>query len=305
MESLELNKDLYFKIVDYARTKGYAQKTIDVYSHYLKRLIQKYPILNKDVLNKILKSIKHQNQRAVLTLINDYCYFSEIDFKIMIPKIKAKPRSPPIILSVEEAKIMVESVPKPYDLMIRCIFNIGAGLRISEAIKLSWNHINWVDWLKHKTYGVCLLKDSKGGKNGNNNIPTKLMNDLYEYAKELKILNEFGIPRGSMIFECGLSDFKPDLLINNKEKWRYEAIKHAYDWFRYNIVQKYCEKALGRRIKIHWLVHSRCTYLYAIEKVPIERIQKLRRHKDISTTLIYTEVDIKDTFEMIKDTKEI
>ncbi len=200
---------------------------------------------------------------------------------------------------------MVESSPKPYDLMIRCIFNIGAGLRISEAIKLSWNHINWVDWLKNNGYGVCIVKDSKGGKSETNNIPKKLMNDLYEYAKELKILNEFGVPQGSMIFECGLKDWKPDLFRNNNDLWKNKAMKHAYDWFRYNILQKYCEKALGHKIRIHWLVHSRCTYLYAIEKVPIEKIQKLRRHSDIRNTLIYTRVDIKDTFEMIKDTKEI
>lgn len=305
MESLELNKDLFYKIMDYAESRGYSYNTLKTYAFYLKRLCKKEKVLNRDVLRRILKKIKYQNERAVLVLINDYCYFANIDFRLVIPKMKAKPRKLPNILSLEEAQVIVNSAPKPYDLMIRCIFNIGAGLRISEAIKLSWNHINWADWLKHKTYGVCLLKDSKGGKNGLNNIPTKLMKDLYEYAKELKIVNEFGIPQGSMIFECGLKEWNPDLFINNTELWKKRAIKHAYDWFRYNILKKHCEKALGKRIKIHSLVHSRCTYLYAMEGVPIERIQKLRRHSDIRTTLIYTEVDIKDTFEMIKNTKEI
>lgn len=305
MENLELNKELYFKIMDYAQAKSYSYNTIKTYSFYLKRLIKKNKVLNHDLLIKLLKKVKHQNERAIFVLINEYCYFANINFRIIIPKMKARPRTLPIPLSLEEAHIMVKSSPKPYDLMIRCIFNIGAGLRISEAIKLSWKHINWADWLKHKNYGVCLLKNSKGGKDGTNNIPKKLMHDLYNYAKELKILNEFGIPQGSMIFECGLKNWKPDLFINNSKKWKHQAIKHAYDWFRYNIVQKYCEKALGRKIRIHWLVHSRCTYLYAVEKVPIERIQKLRRHSDIKNTLIYTEVDIKDTFEMIKDTKEI
>lgn len=305
MESLELNRDLYYKIVDYARAKGYSENTIKTYSHYLKRLIKKYPLLNRDVLNKILRSMKHQNQRAILTLINDYCFYSDIDFKIMIPKIKSNPKKLPTITSIEEIKMMISSTPKPYDLMIRCIFNMGGGLRISEAIKLSWNHINWVDWLKNKGYGVCIIKDAKGGKDRTTNIPQNLMQSLYDYAKELKILNEFGIPRGSMIFECGLGNFKPDLLINNKKKWRHEAIKHAYDWFRYNILQKHCEKAVGHKLKIHSLRHSRATYLYEVEKVPIEKIQLLLGHSDITNTLIYTKVSIKDTFEMIKDAKEI
>lgn len=305
MESIELNKDLYFRIMDYAQSKGYSYNTLKTYAFYLKRLIKKERVLNSEVLRRILKKIKHQNERAVLVLINDYCYFSNIDFRMVIPKVKSKPRSPPVCISLEESIVMVESSPKPYDLMIRCIFNIGAGLRISEAIKLSWDHINWVDWLSHKTYGTCLIKNSKGEKDRINNIPEKLMNDLYEYAKELKIINEFGVPSGSMIFECGLSNWKPDLFINNVERWKKEAVRHAYDWFRYNILQKCCEKALGRKIRIHWLRHGRATYLYAVEKVPIEKIQKLFKHSDIRTTLIYTEVDIKDTFEMIKHTKEI
>lgn len=306
MDNLKLNKDLYFKIMDYAQAKGYSYNTLKTYAYYLKRLIKKNKILNSDVLRSLLKKMKHQNERAILVLINDFCYYSKIEFRMVIPKIKAKPRSPPKCISLEEARIMVNSAPKPYDLMIRCIFNIGAGLRISEAIKLSWNHINWVEWLKDKnSYGTCIIKNAKGEKDRSNNIPQKLMNDLYEYAKELKILNEFGIPKGSMIFECGLKNWKPDLFINNVKKWKQQAVRHAYDWFRYNILEKCCEKALGYHIRIHWLRHGRATYLYAVEKVPIERIQKLFKHSDIRTTLIYTEVDIKDTFEMIKETKEI
>lgn len=305
MENLELNRDLYFKIIDYARSKGYSPNTIKTYSHYLKRLVKNNPVLNKDVLRKLLKQMKHQNQRATLVLINDYCYYSDIDFKIVIPKIKSKPRSLSKFVSVEEVEIMIKASPKPYNLMLRCIFNIGAGLRISEAIKLSWNHINWVDWLKEKNYGTCLIKDAKGNKDRVNNIPQKLMQDLYDYAKELNILNEFGVPTGSMIFECGLTNFKPELFINNREKWKQDALRHAYDWFRHNILKKHCEKALGHKVNIHQLIHSRCTHLYAVEKLPIERIQKLRNHSDIKTTLIYTKVDIKDTFDMIKDAKEI
>lgn len=292
-------------MVDYATAKGYSLNTVKTYSQYLKKIIKKNKVLNRDVVRMLLKKMKHQNQRAVLVLINDYCYYANIEFRMIIPKIKSKPRNLSKFVSIEEVKIMVNCAPKPYDLMIRCIFNIGAGLRISEAIKLSWNHINWIDWIKNKSYGTCLIKNPKGKKDRINNVPQRLMADLYEYAKELKILNEFGIPTGAMIFECNLKNFKPDLLRNNRDVWKQHAIRHAYDWFRYNILQKHCEKALGHKVNIHQLIHRRCTYLYAVEKLPIERIQKLRNHSDIKTTLIYTDVDIEDTFDMIKNTNEI
>lgn len=307
MENLTLNLDFCSKIEDYAIARGYMPNTIRVYISYLKRIIEKYKILNKDVLRNLLKKIKHRNERAVLVLINDYCYYSDIDFSIVIPKMKFRPRSLPKIVSIEEIKIMVESAPKPYDIMIRCIFNIGAGLRISEAIKLSWSNINWIDWMKKKSYGIAMIKDSKGNKDRMTMIPRKLMEDLYKYAKELNILNEFMIPTGGRIFNCNLNklDFEPDLFTTDRIKWKEKAVRHAYNWFRHNILKKYCEKALGHKINIHQLRHRRATYLYEVEGIPIERIQELLGHSDIRTTLIYTKIAIKDTFEMMKETREV
>lgn len=305
MEELQLTKELYFKILDYAIARGYSANTIKVYSCYLKKIMKKYKVLNRDILPKILKKIKHQNQRAVLVLINNYCYHSKIDFNIIIPRIRKHPRALPKILSIEEIKVMVEAAPKPYDLFLRCVYNIGAGLRISEAIKLSWEHINWIDWLRGgRKYGVAIIKDAKGGKDRITRIPNKLMEDLYSRAKELQILNEFGVPQGGMIWMFNLADFKPSLLSTNRKKWKEEALKRAYDWFRYNILKKHCEKALGRRINIHQFRHRRATYLYEEEKIPIERIKDLLGHSDIENTLIYTKVSQKETFDMIQD-KEI
>lgn len=306
MENLELNRDFFYRMVDYMSAKGYSSNTIKAYSVYLRKISKQYKVLNDDSLREILKKIKHQNQRAVLVLINDYCYFYKIDFRIIIPKMKAKPRKLPDLLTIEEIKLMIESSPKPFDLMIRVLFNLGGGLRISEGIKLCWNDIRWADWIKNRgSYGMAHIKDSKGGKGRINNIPRKLMNDLYEYAKELGVLNEFGIPTGNMIFKCGTENFKPELMQNNIETWKEEYLVTSYNWFRYNILQKCCEQALNKKIHVHSLRHSRATYLHEVEKVPIEIIQQLLGHADIKTTLIYTHVDPKSTFEMIKNTGEI
>ena len=89
------------------------------------------------------------------------------------------------------------------------------------------------------------------------------------------------------------------------EQEKNEYIKQAYDWFRYNIIHNHCEKAIGRKVKVHGLRHSRATYLYEIEKVPIERIQLLLGHADIATTMLYTKVNPISTFELLKKTTEI
>jgi integrase len=239
-------------------------------------------------------------------MINNYCYDKAIDFRLIIPKIKVKPRKNPEIYSNEEIKLMVLASPKPYDLVLRCIFNMGAGLRVSEIIKLSWSHIRWIDWLPNKeNYGIANIKSGKGSKDRVVNIPSNLMKDLYEFAKESNVLNEFRVPCGGMIFNFNHNDFRPELIKQDIGMWKEEYLRSCYDWFRYNIIKKCCEKALGKKIKVHNLRHSRATYLYEIEKVPIERIQLLLGHSNLATTMIYTKVNPISTFELLKKTSEI
>jgi integrase len=305
MENIEINKDLISGLMDYLNSKDYAYKTIKVYKLGLKKLLKGNTILNKDLVNRYLKKNKHPNQRAVISIVNEYCIQKGIDFNIIMPKVKQKPRKLPDILSIEEIKLMVKATPPPYNLMLRCVFGMGAGLRISEVIKLSWENIRWVEWLANKEYGVVILKDTKRDTERVVNIPNELMQDLYNYAKEKNNLNEFGIPRSGQVFLIKPNEYKPDLRHNNFEQWKRDYLDYEYDWIRYNIINKCCSKALNKKIHVHMLRHSRATYLYEVEKIPIERIQQLLGHKDLKTTMIYTRIDPRGTFNMMKDTKVI
>lgn len=310
MDELTLNPELYNNIVDWMIPR-YATSTVRQRKILLLSLFKKYKVLNRDTLKQMMKKFKHQYQKACLVMINNYCYDNNIDFNLTIPKIKRAPSKIPEILSEEEIKLMINSAPYPYDLVIRCIFNMGAGLRISEIIKLSWRDIRWVDWLHNKNnYGVAVLKMAKGDKERVVNIPPNLMKDLYDYAKEKEVLNEFGIPTGGKIFYfSSQNNFKKRKrrlkipVINNE--WKLDYVNCAYDWFRYNIIQKHCEKALNKRIKVHSLRHSRATYLYTYEGVPIEKLQVLLGHSSINTTMIYVKVDPKGIFDSIKNAKEL
>lgn len=310
MDELALTPELYNNLIDWMTPK-YSTSTVRQRKILLLSLFKKYKVLNRDTLKQMMKKFKHQYQKACLVMINNYCYDNNIDFNLTIPKIKRAPSKIPEILSEEEIKLMINSAPYPYDLVIRCIFNMGAGLRISEIIKLSWRDIRWVDWLHDKNnYGVAVLKMAKGDKERVVNIPPNLMKDLYNYAKEKEVLNEFGIPTGGKIFYfSSQNNFKKRKrrlkipVINNE--WKLDYVNCAYDWFRYNIIQKYCEKALNKRIKVHSLRHSRATYLYTYEGVPIEKLQILLGHSSINTTMIYVKVDPKGIFDSIKNAKEL
>ena len=304
MDELILDDVLLKDIVNWMPTK-YATSTMATRTNYLRSIFKKYKVLNKETLRVMFRSFKNPQDKACLVMINTYCSENNIDFFINIPRMKYKKPKIAELFSPSEIKLMIAAAPKPYDLCIRCIFNMGAGLRISEIIKMSWNDIRWVDWLSNKgSYGVTVIKEGKGGKERIVNIPSKLMQDLYDFAKEQDVLNEFRIPTGAMIFDFGGGDFNPKLRAYDIEKWKFEYVKSRYNWFRYNILKK-CEKALNKRIKIHSLRHSRATYLYEVEKVPIGNIQKLLGHTSIETTMRYVHIDVKGIFESIKDTMEV
>jgi len=305
MDDLLINKELYTNILGYISERGYAYNTIKSYKSNLRKLLKGHKVLNQELVSAYLKKHPHAAQRVVTQIINSYCGDSDIDFHVFVPKVKQKPTKIPEILTIDEIKIIVKSVPHPYNLMLRCVFSIGAGLRISEAIKLCWHNVRWAEWLKNKEYGVAVLKETKRDNDRVVNIPNEIMSDLYALAKERHLLNEFGIPKGSLIFPIDTNNYKRELFANNKEKWKNEYVKHAYDWFRHNIIKKCCEKALNKPLHAHMLRHSRATYLYEVEGLPIERVQQLLGHKDLKNTMIYTRIDPKSTFNMMKNTEVV
>lgn len=285
--------------------KKYPYNTMRTYGYTIKKIFRENQFLNRNVVNKLLKEFKHQNQRAVLILINRYCYDNNIDFRMIIPSmVRQKNKITIKTMPVSEIDIMINSAPKPYDLMLKCIFKIGGGLRISEAIKLTWNNFKWAVWLNNmEDVGAVEIRDSKSDARLIT-VPKELMKEIYEYAKEKRVLNEFGIPIGGVLFsfnKCYKGEYKKELRENNLEKWKVLYVQHSYNWFRYHILIQCCEKALGHPIRIHSLRHTRATQLYDEKGVPIEIIQRLLGHKELKTTMIYTQISNKNVYNAMKD----
>jgi len=187
--------------------------------------------------------------------------------------------------------------------MLKCIFKIGGGLRISEAIRLGWHHFRWADWVKNKGVGIVKIIDSKGDDRVIN-VPENIMQELYNYATEQERLNEFRLPIQGFVFNFDNSygkPFKPKLKQYDLQQWKDLYVQHAYGYFTYHVLKKYCIPALGRKINIHALRHTRATQLYDDKDIPIEIIQKLLGHKEIQTTMIYTQITNKKVFEAMKD----
>lgn len=316
MEELQLNDQLFNELQDYIRARMLSANTFRTYSYALDRLFRDHKILSQENINKILskKNKRGQfvygnpNKRAIFTLIVNYCLSKGLNFKLIVPKIPKKERVLTDIPTFKEIKKIVKDTPYPYNLMLRVIYNFGAGLRISEFVRLSWatDCINWGEWVEKKGRSKCLIQKSKRGKSRNVTVPAELMDDLYEYAKKTVGIDESGMPNSTdFMFDFNSNIFMEKLYILDKEKWQIEYIRYVERWLDYHILRKYAQKSIGRRIHIHKFRNSRASYLYNEESKPIEVIQELLGHKSIETTRIYIKISFSKIDESMKSTKSL
>jgi integrase len=311
MDYLTLNDALFNELQEFMKAKMLSANTFRTYSYALNKLFSDYKELKQDNINKILSKknkdgnyiYNNPSKRAIFSLINQYCIQNNIDFTLNLPKFNRKERQLVNVPSFDEVKKMIEATPYPFNLMLRVIYNFGAGLRISEFVRLSWSSecIDWGKWLTTKGDSRGFINKSKRGKSRNVTIPKKLMEDLYQFAKETVGLNEFGLPNSDgFIFEFDNGLFRKDLYILDREKWRIEYVRFVERYLDYHVLRKYCKDAIGRKIHIHQFRNSRSSYLYNVEKKPLEVIQVLLGHKSIETTRIYVNI----SFDRVEDIME-
>lgn len=291
MEEVNLTDELKSDFIDYIINLDDAvtsRNTVSSYGAVVVRMFHKYKVLNKDTTKEMLKRWgKKTKIRAVLAKFNEYFIYNDIDYIIRLPKSKRTPRKIPDIISREELTKVLELCHKEERLILSCIFNFGAGLRISELINLRWENINWSEWsLENKTI-TATIRNSKGGKDRIVPIPHFTTAELYEYAKEIGNLDESGIPKKGRVFDFGSEQYDPQLKLLDPNEWEAKYEEKAYDFIRHNIINRRFKSIPNKHITAHSLRHSRSSELHNLHKVPIVKIQQWLGHSDISTTMIY------------------
>lgn len=131
-------------------------------------------------------------------------------------------------------------------------FAIFTGLRAGNIFNLKWNQVNFFA----KEITVQLKSNIPGGKTLRLPISTK-MNDILKRQ-----------PQGEYVFK-------------NK---RGQKIKYYYDYF-----QDACEKSNIKDFRFHDLRHTAATQL-RMAGVPLEIVQEILGHTNISTTRKYAKV---------------
>lgn len=313
MEELILDEEILNDLNEYMKSKKYAYNTRVSYMNSFIYLAKQYKKVNQDVVLQFLQKAKNSNQIAIVSLLNEYCVVKHIPFYVVKIKVRQQPRKIPEVLSIEEVQKLVESVPMPFSLMLRCLFNIGRGIRNSDLVKLKYDNIDWTSWIeKPNEQGFCILKNRKRNKESPQNIPRRLMKDLYDYALERNMLDENGYPKG-LVFDFDVVRFKRKMEKKygtlDDEEFLARYTRHANNNLSYFVFDKYGLSFLktlqGRKVHNHTMRHSRSTYLYNEMNVPLEKLQKMGDDASYNTTLIYAKINPRKVFEEVKDAKEV
>ncbi len=176
-----------------------------------------------------------------------------------------EPRKNPQILSASEAKRLLTMAGK---LQVRVLLSIGygAGLRVSEVVKLKVKHID-------SALGIIRVEQAKGKKDRQVMLSPETLDLLRDWWKVRTTKYDAGVPAGERWLFPGRREGRP-LTPRQVTRLFHETVEAA---------------GIKKKVTLHTLRHSFATHLFD-RGVDIRTIQALLGHEKLETTARYTRV---------------
>lgn len=256
--------------------RNYAPQTIKTYLKAVEQYIN-FSALQKPTQNSLYKfAVYLKDKKLSFSYIKNSVMavklYAEIIFDVKLNsdflKGYRKERKLPDVLSLEEIKAVISNLDNlKHKTIISLIYSCG--LRVSECVNLKIKDIDSKRMLLR-------IDQSKGNKDRFIPITNKMLLLLREYYKEYK-------PK-EFLFE---GQFEKYYSARSIQAILKKAIRNC---------------KIKKQITVHSLRHSYATHLLE-QGTDISLIQKILGHKDIRTTLLYTQISssqlnkIKNPFE--------
>jgi len=176
-----------------------------------------------------------------------------------------QPQKLPQIVSALEAKRLLAMAGK---LKVRMLLSIGygAGLRVSEVVKLKVKHID-------SALGIIRVEQGKGRKDRQVMLSPETLDLLREWWKARTTKYDAGVPAGERWLFPGRRPGRP-LTQRQVSRLFQDAVEAA---------------GIKKKLTLHALRHSFATHLFD-RGVDIRTIQALLGHEKLETTARYTRV---------------
>ncbi|MBL8099959.1 MAG: integron integrase [Anaerolineales bacterium] len=302
-------KKLLEQVQDAIRAKHYSLRTEKTYIDWIRRFIlhhnKKHPreMGVPEVQNFIIHlatkdnvSASTQNQAlSAITFLYRHVLNTELNFPTdTIRPTKSKPL--PVVLTVEEARAIINNMNGTQKLMAKILY--GSGLRLMECLRL---RVKDIDFGNHQ----IIVREGKGEKDRFTILPDSITQDLQSHLLVVKAIHEKDIKEGfgETSFSYALAKKYP----NASKEWMWQYIFPASvrsldpiskKTKRHHIDPSVLQKAvrqsalsvgLTKPVSPHTFRHSFATHLLQ-NGYDIRTVQELLGHKDVKTTMIYTHV---------------
>ena len=297
------------QVRDVIRRKHYSIRTEQAYIDWIKRFIiyhrKRHPgeMAEEEVAEflthlardlNVAASTQNQALSALLFLYQEVLKH-EIGWLEKVERAK-KPPKLPVVLSRGEVKEIfrhLHGVPK---LMAGLLY--GSGLRLMECVRLRIKDIDFA-------LAQITVRDAKGGKDRVTMLPLNLSEPLRRHLSRVKAQHEQDVEDGfgSVHLPFSLARKSP----NAAGEWAWQYVfpssrlsidPRSGQKQRHHIAEGVLQSALKRavdaagivkRANCHSLRHSFATHLLT-KGYDIRTVQELLGYKDVSTTMIYTQV---------------
>jgi len=211
--------------------------------------------------------------------------------------VRAKtPERRPMVLTREEARMVVAAFDRRYSLMAELLY--GSGLRLLEVLRLRVKDVDL-------GYLQIMVRDAKGQKDRVTMLPVSVVPALREHLEVVKRLHRRDVRagHGAVYLPHALARKYP----NAAKAWGWQYVfpagRRAKDprsgrERRHHVHEKSLQVAMQKAMRRtglakpatpHTLRHSFATHLLEAG-YDIRTVQELLGHKDVATTMIYTHV---------------
>ncbi len=207
-----------------------------------------------------------------------------------------KPRRLPVVLTREEATLLLKSMKGTYALMAGVLY--GSGLRLMECVRLRVKDVDF-------GHSQIIVRDGKGRKDRITMLPERYHLPLKEHLERVKKLHLKDLAKG--LGEVYIWPSLARKYPKAAQEWIWQYVfpssrlsvdprgqkirrHHAHE----NGLQRSVKDAVKRtgiakRVDCRALRHSFATHLLEAG-YDIRTVQELLGHADVSTTMIYTHV---------------
>ena len=308
------NLKLMDQVRQVLRYHHYAYRTEKSYCDWILRFIKFYQCENhpKDMGKKeIEKYLSHLSTKGNVSASTQkqafnailFLYRNVLDIPIEeeIEPVRAKKmRRPPIVLTKDEVKRVLNNMKGTHLLMARLLY--GGGLRLMECVRL---RIQNLDFAKSKIY----VNAAKGGKDRITLFPHIIHDEMRDHIEKVRQLHDQDLEEGygEVYMPFALERKYPKAAKEFGWQYVFPSKRLSEDprsgkMRRHHVLESGLQKAVKlaahqagimKRVSCHTFRHSFATHLLE-NGVNIRGVQELMGHTDVKTTEIYTHVMEKD-----------